>query len=58
MILVTGSASVKCAATARFVEITREYRCLNFYAMITTLRGEAKRNESMLPLFSAFALSV
>jgi hypothetical protein len=55
---VTGSASVKCAATARFVQITREYHCLNLNAMITTLREEAKRNASMLPLFSAFALSV
>ncbi len=58
MILVTGSASVKCAATARFVQITREYHCLNLNAMITTLREEAKRNASMLPLFTAFALSV
>jgi len=58
VILVTGSASVKCATTARLVQITREYNCLNLNAMITELRGEAKRNASMLPLFLDFALRV
>lgn len=42
MILVTGSASVMCAATARFMQITREHHGLNLYAMITALRVEAK----------------
>jgi hypothetical protein len=50
-----------CAATARFMQITREYHGLNLHAMITALRVEAKfaeRNASMPPLFTSFAWSV
>jgi hypothetical protein len=61
MILVTRSASVKCAVVTRLVQITGDYHGFNLLVMIIMLHLAkfATPNASMLPLFTvrAFATS-
>jgi len=59
MILVTRSASVKCAVVTRLVQITGDYHCFYLQVMIITLHLAkfATPNASMLPLFTVRAFA-